>query len=156
MYENRREIMQDVFLTYLPARKFKTSRLTVNLIAGLDRASASANALLPAVLSRGTARYPDMEQLSAAMDTLYGATVDSIVRKKGERQCIGFAASFIDDAFTPHGEKLLEPVAEEGMIVLADKFSQVAGMLLVLCISAAVILTLLLGGTLMAGQSVVR
>ena len=111
MYENRREIMQDVFLTYLPARKFKTSRLTVNLIAGLDRASASANALLPAVLSRGTARYPDMEQLSAAMDTLYGATVDSIVRKKGERQCIGFAASFIDDAFTPHGEKLLEPVA---------------------------------------------
>ena len=51
---------------------------------------------------------------------------------------------------------LLEPVAEEGMIALADKFSQVAGMLLVLCVSAAVILTLLLGGTLMAGQSVVR
>ena len=112
MYENRREIMPDVFLTYLPARKFKTSRLTLNLVAGLDRATASANALLPAVLSRGTMRHPDMESLSAAMDTLYGATVDSVVRKKGERQCIGFAAGFIDDAFTPHGEKLLEPVAE--------------------------------------------
>ena len=112
MYENRREIMPDVFLTYLPARKFKTSRLTLNLVTGLDRATASANALLPAVLSRGTMRHPDMESLSAAMDTLYGATVDSVVRKKGERQCIGFAADFIDDAFTPHGEKLLEPVAE--------------------------------------------
>ena len=112
MFENRREIMQDVFLTYLPARKFKTSRLTLNLVTGLDRATASANALLPAVLSRGTMRHPDMESLSAAMDTLYGATVDSVVRKKGERQCIGFAAGFIDDAFTPHGEKLLEPVAE--------------------------------------------
>ena len=112
MYENRREIMQDEFLTYLPARKFKTSRLTVNLITGLERAGASANALLPAVLSRGTVRHPDMESLSAAMDTLYGATVDSVVRKKGERQCIGFAADFIDDAFTPHGERLLEPVAE--------------------------------------------
>ena len=112
MYENRREIMPDVFLTYLPARKFKTSRLTLNLVTGLDRATASANALLPAVLSRGTMRHPDMESLSAAMDTLYGATVDSIVRKKGERQCIGFAAGFIDDAFTPRGEKLLEPVAE--------------------------------------------
>ena len=111
MYENRREIMQDVFLTYLPARKFKTSRLTVNLITGLTRDTASANALLPAVLSRGTVRHPDMESLSAAMDTLYGATVDSIVRKKGERQCVGFAAGFIDDAFTPHGERLLEPVA---------------------------------------------
>ena len=112
MYENRREIMQDVFLIYLPARKFKTSRLTVNLITGLDRASASANALLPAVLSRGTVRHPDMESLSAAMDTLYGAAVDSIVRKKGERQCVGFAAGFIDDTYTPRGEKLLEPVAE--------------------------------------------
>ena len=28
MFENRREIMQDVFLTYLPAQHFKTSRLT--------------------------------------------------------------------------------------------------------------------------------
>ena len=114
MYENRREIMQDVFLTYLPARKFKTSRLTVNLITGLERAGASANALLPAVLSRGTVRHPDMESLSAAMDTLYGATVDSVVRKKGERQCIGFAADFIDDAFTPHGERLLEPLTRNG------------------------------------------
>ena len=51
---------------------------------------------------------------------------------------------------------LLEPVAEDTLIALADKFSQVAGMLLVICVSAAVILTLLLGGTLMAGQSVVR
>ena len=51
---------------------------------------------------------------------------------------------------------LLEPVAEDTLIALADKFSQVAGMLLVICVSAAVILTLLLGGTLTAGQSVVR
>ena len=53
MFENRREIMQDVFLTYLPAQHFKTSRLTLNLVTGLDRTSASANALLPAVLRRG-------------------------------------------------------------------------------------------------------
>ncbi|HBL63751.1 MAG TPA: insulinase family protein, partial [Oscillibacter sp.] len=111
MFENRREIMQDVFLTYLPAQHFKTSRLTLNLIAPLRRETASANALLPAVMRRGTVRYPDMESLSAALDTLYGANIDYTVRKKGERQCVGFAAGFIDDAFTPHGEKLLEPVA---------------------------------------------
>ena len=113
MFENRREIMQDVFLTYLPAQHFKTSRLTLNLVTGLDRVSASANALLPAVLRRGTVRCPDMESLSAALDTLYGANIDYTVRKKGERQCVGFAAGFIDDGFTPHGEKLLEPVAQQ-------------------------------------------
>ena len=111
MFENRREIMQDVFLTYLPAQRFKTSRLTLQLITPLRRDTAAANALLPAVLRRGTVRCPDMESLSAALDTLYGANIDYTVRKKGERQCVGFAAGFIDDAFTPHGEKLLEPVS---------------------------------------------
>lgn len=111
MLDNRREIMQDVFLTYLPAQRFKTSRMTVQLIAPLQREAAAANALLPAVLRRGTVRCPDMESLSAALDTLYGANIDYTVRKKGERQCVGFAAGFIDDAFTPHGEKLLEPVS---------------------------------------------
>ena len=67
MLDNRREIMQDVFLTYLPAQRFKTSRMTVQLIAPLQRETAAANALLPAVLRRGTVRCPDMESLSAAL-----------------------------------------------------------------------------------------
>src|SRR5574344_450093 len=74
--------------------------------------TAAAQALLPAVLRRGTMCYPDMGALSTRLDELYGAEIDYTVRKKGECQCVGFVASFIDDAFTPGGEKLLEPVAE--------------------------------------------
>jgi stage III sporulation protein AE len=51
---------------------------------------------------------------------------------------------------------MLEPVAEDALLSLSDKFSQVAGMLLVVCASGAVILTLLLGGLLTAGQGMVR
>ena len=112
MYENRKEIMQNVFLTYLPAKKFKTCLLSAHFITPLGRETASYNALLPAVLRRGTMRCPDMESLSAAMDTLYGASIDYTVRKKGERQCMGFVANCIDDAYAPGGEKLLEGVAE--------------------------------------------
>lgn len=112
MYQYRKEIMQNVFLTYLPAGKFKTSVLSAHLVMPLQKETASANALLPAVLRRGTMRCPDMESLSAALDTLYGAQIDYTVRKKGERQCVGFVASVIDDAFAPAGEKLLEPVAD--------------------------------------------
>ena len=97
---------------YLPASKFKTSVLSAHLVTPLSKETATANALLPAVLRRGTMRCPDMESLSAALDTLYGAQIDYTVRKKGERQCIGFVASVIDDAFAPAGEKLLEPVAD--------------------------------------------
>ena len=112
MKTTRIQLADGVYLTYLPARKFKTSLLSAQFVTPLRQETASALALLPAVLRRGTVRYPDMGALSAQLDRLYGASVDYTVRKKGENQCVGFVASFIDDSFAPNGEKLLEPAAE--------------------------------------------
>ena len=112
MNQTRTEIMQNVFLTYLPAQKFKTSYLSAQFVTPLRKETASLNALLPAVLHRGTMRCPDMIQLSAAMDRLYGAQIDFTIRKKSETQCIGFVASVIDDQYAPGGERLLEPTAK--------------------------------------------
>ncbi len=92
-------------------RKIQTGCLSAQFVAPLRRDTASYYALLPAVLNRGTMSCPDMEALSAATDRLYGADISPTVRKKGERQCVGFVASFIDDRYTLGGEKLLEPVA---------------------------------------------
>ena len=108
----RKKLADGVHLTYLPARKFKTSLLSAQFLTPLRQETASANALLPAVLRRGTVPCPDMGSLAAKLDRLYGASIDYTVRKKGENQCVGFVASLIDDSFAPGGEKLLEPVAE--------------------------------------------
>lgn len=112
MEKTRTKLAEGVYLTRLPARKFKTSLLSAQFMTPIAAETAAAQALLPAVLRRGTMRYPDMGALSTRLDELYGAEIDYTVRKKGECQCVGFVASFIDDAFTPGGEKLLEPVAE--------------------------------------------
>ena len=116
----RKELMEGVSLTYLPARKFKTGLLSAHFLTPLDRGSAAVRALLPAVLRRGTGGSPDMGAISARLDRLYGAELDYTVRKKGECQCVGFVGSFIDDAYALGGEKLLEPVAElMGEMILA-------------------------------------
>ncbi|BAL00001.1 peptidase M16B family protein [Oscillibacter valericigenes Sjm18-20] len=112
MEATRKRLAEGVYFTYLPAQKFKTSLLSAQFMTPIAAETAAAQALLPAVLRRGTVRYPDMGALSAGLDRLYGAEIDYTVRKKGESQCVGFVASLIDDAFTPDGEKLLEPVAE--------------------------------------------
>ena len=108
----RTKLAEGVYLTCLPARKFKTSLLSAQFVTPLRRETASAYALLPAVLRRGTVSCPDMGSLSARLDRLYGARIEYTVRKKGENQCVGFVASLIDDSFAPSGEKLLEPVAD--------------------------------------------
>ena len=107
----RRELFPGVWLRTVHTNKFKSSYLSVTLLTPLDRETAGANALIPEVLRRGTAVHPDMESLSAALDELYGGAVEPIVRKKGETQCVGFVASFLDDAYALKGEKILEPAA---------------------------------------------
>lgn len=107
----RTKLAEGIYLTCLPAQKFKTSLLSAQFIVPLRQETASATALLPSVLRRGTVTCPDMGLLSARLDKLYGARIDATVRKKAETQCAGFVASFIDDRFAPGGEKLLEPVA---------------------------------------------
>jgi len=107
-----KEIMPQVFLTTVRTDKFKTGCLSINLCLQLDRREAAKNALLPQVLLRGCGRYPDMQSLSAALDELYGARVEPLVRKKGEVHCIGLYSDFVDDAFVSEGEMLLERVTE--------------------------------------------
>ena len=107
----RRELFPGVWLRAVHTGKFKSSYLSVTLLAPLTKETAGANALIPEVLRRGTAVHPDMEALSAALDELYGGAVEPAVRKRGETQCVGFAASFLDDAYALKGEKILEPAA---------------------------------------------
>ena len=108
----RLEIAPEVNLDYVRSDKFKTGTLSVQLITPINEKTASFGALLPSVLRRGTMSHPDMRSLSTALDLLYGSSIGCTVRKKGENQCIGFAASFIDEEFVPGGEKLLEPMCD--------------------------------------------
>ena len=65
MEYSRVEIRPGVWLTHLREDKFKTACFSVHLLSQLNRETASMNALIPFVLRRGTAAYPDMESLSA-------------------------------------------------------------------------------------------
>lgn len=76
-----------------------------------------------------------MRHISQALDQLYGATWEPVVRKRGECQGVGFIGSFIDDAYTLEGDSvllaaghmlaqlLLHPISEQG----AFKAEYVAG-----------------------------
>ncbi len=108
----RQKIMDNVYLTYVPSEKFKTSFLSAQMVMPLAKETAGLNALLVNVLSRGTVRCPDMASMSRTLDLLYGARLEPTVRKKGENQVFGFAASCVDDRLLPAGERLIEPLAD--------------------------------------------
>ena len=105
-------IYNNVRLTCVKTDKFKTGCLAINLKSGLSRDTAAASALLPRVLRRGSVELPDMERIAEALDELYGARIEPIVRKKGELHCVGFYSDFPDDRYIPGGESVLEETAD--------------------------------------------
>lgn len=104
---SRTEILPGVWLSHLHSEKFKTACMSLSMLTQLQRETASMNALIPYVLRRGTTRYPDMEQLAARMEELYGLAIEPVVRRIGEIQCLGFYASLPEEDFIPGGEKIL-------------------------------------------------
>lgn len=108
----RQMLMDNVYLTHVPSEKFKTSFFSAQMAAPLRPDTAGLNALLVNVLSRGTARLPDMTALGRELDMLYGARLGPQLRRMGENQVFGFTASCVDDRFLPPGEELLEKTAD--------------------------------------------
>ncbi len=131
MEYSRIEILPSVWLSHLREDKFKTASFSVNLLTQLSQETASLNALIPYVLRRGTASCPDMEAIGARLDDLYGSSIEPIVRKIGEIQCVGFYANFPEDELLPAGsqvrksmisfcaEMLLSPMTRGGLLLPA-------------------------------------
>ena len=108
----RQRIMDNVYLTYIPSEKFKTSFLSAQMVVPMRKETAALNALLVNVLSRGTVNFPDLTAISRRLDQLYGARLEPVVRKKGDNQVFGFLASCVDDRLLPGNERILEPLAD--------------------------------------------
>lgn len=112
MERSHRILADGVELAVCRSDQFKTGLFSVTLAAPLRRETATAYALTPDVLYRGSRNHPDMERLSAATDQLYGAALGPAVRQRGEGQGVSFLCSFIDDRYALDGLALLEPAME--------------------------------------------
>ena len=90
--------------------RFKHGCMSIQLIRPMSREEAAMNALLPAVLLRGSESCPDLRDITLRLDDLYGASVGALVRRVGDYQTTGLYASFTEDRFAMEGDRILEPM----------------------------------------------
>lgn len=112
---NFENIADGVRLCAQSTDKFKTCRINISMAMPLDL-NASARAILPFILHRRCAKYPDYIMLSRVLDELYGASVSAGVLKRGESQILSFNLTAIDDRFALDGDT----VALECVQLLCD------------------------------------
>ena len=108
MEENIIKIADNKFLHVLNTNKFKTSFVVAFFLSDLNREDITINALIPAVLNRGTANLNTMKDINLKLDSLYGATLDGSSDKIGDKQALQFYVTTIDDKYALDNENLLE------------------------------------------------
>ncbi len=104
------EICPGVTLRCIQNSRFKQGILSIQFLRRMDKQEAALNALVPEVLLRGCEEAPDLRQITAKLDDLYGASLGAQVRRIGDYQTTGLACGFIEDRFALPGDKVLEPV----------------------------------------------
>lgn len=90
--------------------RFKQGCLSFQLVRPMAREEAAKNALLPAVLLRGTNAHKSLRAITQRLDELYGASVSPLVRRVGDYQTVGLYCGFMDDRFALPGDAVLAPM----------------------------------------------
>jgi len=91
--------------------KFKSARISVNLIVPLERETASENAILPLLWQKGCRSCPDFTELNRRLDGMYGAALYGDVMKFGGYQILNLSISGLYDRFTMEGRGLVREYA---------------------------------------------
>lgn len=94
--------------------RFKTMKISVNLFVPLKQETAARNAILPALVSYATRKYPDYTALNCRLAQLYGAALASSVQKIGGFQALNLSVSGLANRYAFGGE---------------DMFTQLSGLL---------------------------
>ena len=109
-------IKEGIKLHSINTSKFKTNLISVFFSVPLKRETVTPNALIPAVLRRGTKSFKSQEVISKKLEEMYGATFDCGIEKKGDYQILKFYLEMINDEYLPKTEDIFE----DGVNLLLD------------------------------------
>ena len=104
--------------------RFKQGGFSFQLVRPMCQEEAAKNALLPAVLLRGTNRCPDLRAVTQRLDELYGGAVSPLVRRVGDYQTTGLYCGFMDDRFALPGDRVFGPMLEFLRELLLDSLQE--------------------------------
>ncbi len=87
--------------------KFKTNTIEIVFMVPLDERTNGAYSLVASLLTSSCKAYPSIAALTRKMNTLYGASLNNSVGKRGDVMQVALVASVIDNRYALEQEDLL-------------------------------------------------
>ena len=104
------KIKEGITLNYLKTEKFKTTNLSFFINRPISQEEVTVNALLSLVLKRSCPMYKTSIELNNALNDLYGAVIDTGIKKKGANQFLVTSFSFVNEKFIPGNPTIIDKV----------------------------------------------
>lgn len=108
MNYQKQEIKQGITLHQIHTENFKTNLYAIFLALPLERDKVTLDALIGAVLRRGTQKFQTQEAISKELEGMYGASFNCGIEKTGDNHILKFYLETLSEEFLPEPEKLNE------------------------------------------------
>lgn len=117
------ELKKGIKLHTINTDKFKTNLIAIFMTTKLTREDVTKNAVISALLRRGSKTMPSQEEISKEMEAMYGASFDCGLDKTGDNQVLKFYLETINDNFLPQkGENMLKTSLEKLLEIVFNPY----------------------------------
>lgn len=100
--------MEGIKIHKIETNQFKTNLYAVFLATPLKRENVTKDALIAAVLRRGTKNIISQDKISKELEEMYGASFDCGIEKTGDNHIIKFYLEALNEKFLPEKEELTQ------------------------------------------------
>lgn len=112
--------------------RFKTNKISINLVTPLKKENVSVNSIIPFLLKKGYDGCSDFTMFHRQLEELYGSYVSAYVQKVGDYQIMSLSITGIDDKFALNNDTitnklssilsnlLLKPVLKDGVFIQSE------------------------------------
>ena len=124
MISEKTQIKEGIKFHEIETNKFKTNLFAIFLSIPITRETVTKNALLTAILRRGTKKYPSQELISKTLEDMYGASFDCGIEKSGDLHTMKFYLEIINDEFLPEIENLSQKALELLLSIVFNPYTE--------------------------------
>ena len=104
----KEEIKKGITLHQIHTENYKTNLYAIFIATPLKRENVTKDALIAAVLRRGTKNIISQDKISKELEEMYGASFDCGIEKTGDNHIIKFYLEALNEEFLPEKEELTQ------------------------------------------------
>ena len=118
-------IKKGIKLHLIQTDKFKTNLIAVFLTLPLTKENVTKDALISAILRRGSKNMPTLTQINQELEEMYGASFDCGIDKTGDNHILKFYLESINDKFIPNkNENILKQSIDKLLEIIFNPLTE--------------------------------